>query len=85
MDGALMNEGTRVVVESRFVPDYNGLTGTVITVKGHPVDPTVPEQFKIQADPTPANNQLLKKIGSPYIDLARPWEFWFIKEELREA
>lgn len=79
-----MNTGSKVVVESRFVPDYNGLTGIVVATKGHPFDPTLPEQFKVRADPTPENQVLLEGIGSPYIDLARPWDFWFVTNELRE-
>lgn len=80
-----MNVGSRVIVESKFVPDYNGLTGEVILVKGDLWDPSSPVQFKVKADPTPANDILLRTIGSPYIDLARPWNFWFVKEELKEV
>jgi len=80
-----MKVGSRVIVDSKFVPDYNGLTGEVIIVSMHPSDPTMPEQFKVRADNTPANNLLLANIGSPYVDLARPWEFWFVTPELREV
>jgi hypothetical protein len=80
-----MKVGSRVLVDSTFVPDYNGLTGEVIIVSMHPSDPTMPEQFKVRADNTPANNLLLESIGSPYVDLARPWEFWFVTQELREV
>lgn len=80
-----MKIGDKVVVDSRLVPDYNGLTGVVVQVKAHHFDPTLPGQFKIKADPTPENNQLLEKIGSPYIDLDRPWEFWFLNQELKES
>jgi len=84
MGCTLMIEGSKVVVESTFVPDYNGLTGVVTRIRGDLFDPSMPYQLKVAADPTPENQALLENIGSPYIDLARPWEFWFVKQELKE-
>ena len=80
-----MKIGSHVVVESRFVPDYDGLTGVVVATSAHPSDPTMPEQYKVRADSTPGNQALLEKIGSPYVDLARPWDFWFVVQELKES
>lgn len=79
-----MNVGSKVTVESRLVPDYNGLTGVISRLSTHPADVTLPVQYKVAADPTPENQALLEKIGSPYIDLAFPWEFWFVEQELKE-
>jgi hypothetical protein len=78
-----VKENDKVVVESSFVADYNGLTGTVTRVKMHPSDPTMPEMYLIDADSTPENQRLLERIGSPYIDLAKPWTFWFVGQELK--
>jgi len=80
-----MQVGSRVIVDSKLVPDYNGLTGEVRYVSTHPADATLPTQYKVRADNTPANNLLLANIGSPYVDLDRPWEFWFVTQELREV
>jgi hypothetical protein len=81
----MIAEGSKVVVESSLVPDYNGLTGEVTLVKGDVWDPSSPVQYRVKADPTVSNELLLQSIGSPYIDLARPWNFWFVSEELREV
>lgn len=81
----MIEEGTLVRVESTLVPDYNGLTGTVVIVKPHPIDPTMPTQYKVRAAQGARNARLLAQIGSPYVDLARPWDFWFIESELQIA
>ena len=78
-----MKVDDKVKVESTFVPDYNGLTGTILRILAHPSDPTMPEQYYVQADSTPSNARLLERIGSPYVDLAKPWNFWFVGQELK--
>jgi hypothetical protein len=80
-----ITEGSKVVVESSLVPDYNGLTGEVTLVKGDVWDPSSPVQYRVKADQSARNARLLAGIGSPYIDLARPWNFWFVREELKEV
>lgn len=81
----MITEGSKVVVESTLVPDYNGLTGVVVIVRNHPTDPTLPTQYKVRADLGARNGRLLAGIGSPYIDLNRPWDFWFVDQELKEV
>lgn len=79
----MIEEGTAVRVESKFVPDYNGLTGTVVMVR-LTTDPGT-SQYKVRADLGARNARLLAGIGSPYVDLNRPWDFWFIESELQIA
>lgn len=87
MDHVLMiTYGTLVKVNSRFIPDYNGLVGQVIIVKGHPMDPTMPLQFKVHVHQGARNARILGPLAEQgYVNLARPWEFWFVHDELEEV
>jgi hypothetical protein len=78
-----MNLNQRVIVQSELAPVYNGLVGRVIRSVTDPN--TNQTQYRVRADNSEENREILSWIGMPYVNLDKEWEFWFVESELQIA
>jgi len=81
--GDTMKLNQQVIVQSELAPVYNGLRGRITRSVTDPVTNKV--QYKVLADQSPENREILQWIGTPYVNLDKKWEFWFVESELQIA
>lgn len=78
-----MKINQKVIVQSELAPVYNGLVGRVIRSVTDPNTGKV--QYRVLADQSEENREILAWIGTPYVNLDKKWEFWFVESELQIA
>ena len=78
--GDTMKLNQQVIVQSELAPVYNGLRGRITRSVTDPVTNKV--QYKVLADQSPENREILQWIGTPFVNLDKKWEFWFVESEL---